>query len=156
MAENSYRVKLSGVPFISEDGSGGVRVYSGCSAYITAYNTTARTADADGVLPLCAAVGGARNMTLENNSVKVGGEGVYSVSFSVRLNPGSNASVALCRNGEILDGTILSAACGVNSFSYSGVFALGAGDVMTLITDCPRASLAGDTSVVLSLFRIAQ
>ena len=156
MAENSYRVKLSGVPFISEDGSSGVRTYSGSTAYITAYNTSAKTADADGVLPLCAAVGGARSMTLENNSVKVGGEGVYSVSFSVRLNLGASASVALCRNGEILDGTILASSCGANNFSYSGVFTLGAGDVMTLITDCPCASLSGDTSVVLSLLRIAQ
>lgn len=155
MAENSYRVKLSGVPVISENGSVGVRTYSGSTAYITAYNMTARTADGDGVLPLGAVNDGARNMTLENGSVKVGGEGVYSVSFSVRLNPGPDASVALCRNGEILDGTILSSVCGANNFSYSGIFTLGEGDVMTLITDTPCASFAGDTGAVLSLYRIA-
>lgn len=124
------------------------------NAYITAFNSIEGAADAAGILPLNESNDCALNMTLSNNAVTIGCDGVYSITFSARLNPRINASVTLRRNGEELAGTTQTSSCGMNGFSYCGTFRLSAGDVIDLITNTPSADLAGGTNVVLSLHKI--
>lgn len=153
MSESSCKIKLNDVSLVL---GGNVECGSDledCTAFISAYNTIEGTAGADGTLPLTA-VGASRNMTLSDNSVMVEISGVYSVSYTVSLNPRLNVSVALYRNGDVVDGSSQTSPSGVNAFSYSAVVELCAGDALSLMTDTPSAELGGETNVTLSLHKI--